>query len=79
LGRSGASISMGQCSSNHHPKNPDGKKKEIDAIWMVSHSIKEATATRHLSDFTKLCQVEVDSRADTWCARATFCLVEETD
>jgi len=32
-----------------------------------------------LSDFTKLCQVEVDSRADTCCAGATFCLVEETD
>jgi len=78
-GRSGASASMGQGSNNRHPKNPKGKKRKIDTIWTVSHSIKKATATRHSSDFTKLCRVEVDSRADTCCTRATFCLVEETD
>jgi len=78
-GRNGASVSMGQGSNNHHPKNPNGKKRKIDAIRMVSHSIKKVTATRHSLDFTKLCQVEVDSRADTCCAGATFSLVKGTN
>jgi len=54
-GRGGASASMGQGSGNCHPKNPNGKKRKIDTILMVSHSIKKATATRHSSDYTKLC------------------------
>jgi len=69
---------MGQASNNRHVQNPN-KKRKINAIRTISHAIKKTTTIRHTADTAKLCRVKVDSRADTCCAGATFCLIEETD
>jgi len=74
-----ASASMGQGSANWHQQNPNSKHRKINAIRTVLHSVKKTNTIQHTSDSTKLCRVEVDSRADTCCAGATFYLVEETD
>ena len=73
-----ASSSMGRKSKNRHPDNPNPKKPcKINAIHMVSMQVKKAQTIEHPTDYKKLCQVEVDSRADTCCAGATFKLITD--
>jgi len=50
-----ASASMGQGSLNRHQQNPNSKRRKINAIRTVSHSVKKANVIRHTADTSKLC------------------------
>jgi len=74
-----ASLSMGRKSTKHHQDNPNPKKHhKINAICMVSLQVKAAHQIDHPTEYTNLCQVEVDLHADTCCAGATFHLIANT-
>jgi hypothetical protein len=75
-----ASSAMGWKSKNRHSQNPNKKQRVLKAIKTVGHKVcKSASTIQHSSDYNKMARVEVDSRADTCCAGATFCMVESTD
>jgi len=74
-----ASSLMGRKSTNCHPTNLNPQKHcKINAIHTVSLQVKAACQVDHPSDYTKLCQVEVDLQADTCCTGATFHLIADT-
>jgi len=73
-----ASSSMGWKSKNQHPDNPNTKKQQkINMICMISMQVKKAQTIEHPTNYKKLCQVEVDSCADTCCAGTTFKLIAD--
>jgi len=74
-----ASSSMGRKSQNQHPDNPNPKRpRKINTICTVSMQVKKAQTIEHPANYKKLCWVEVDSRANTCCAGATFKLITDT-